>query len=445
MGRGYKHYLLSLLLVILAFNFIDRVALGLLLQHIKADLHLSDTQLGFLSGIAFALFYSIMGIPIARWADRGNRATIISLTTALWSVAVALCGSAGSFVQLVLIRVGVAVGEAGCTPPAFSLIADYFGRSERPRAVAIYGLGVPLGIMFAFVWAGWLNELYGWRVTFVLLGAPGLILAALARLTLREPRNSMRTAERRTFTAGHPDPLSQIQPSLFNVCITFWANTTFRNLLLFFSLQSFFAYGILTWLPAFFARSFGMATGAIGASLALTLGLGGLLGSYLGGEFASRYAAHHERLQLKGMAISIAGSGLLSTGAYLSHHAYLCFGLIGLSAMGLGMGNGPLFATIQGLIPQHMRAVSVAILYLCANLIGMGLGPLAAGALSDALRSYAGEESLRYALLLLGAGYFWCGWHGWQASRTVTRDLARMPSNSEDAVVSTAVGAPLQI
>src|ERR1700721_1676218 len=129
MGRRYKHYLVTILLVILAFNFIDRVALGLLLQDIKADLHLSDTQLGFLSGIAFALFYAVMGIPIARWADRGNRVTIISLTTALWSVAVAMCGTAGSFVQLRLIRAGGGVGEAGCTPPAFSLIADYFNRA----------------------------------------------------------------------------------------------------------------------------------------------------------------------------------------------------------------------------------------------------------------------------------------------------------------------------
>jgi len=391
------------------------------------------------------LFYSLMGIPIARWADRGNRATIISLTTALWSVAVALCGTAGSFVQLVTIRVAVAVGEAGCTPPAFSLIADYFARAERPRAVAIYGLGVPLGIIFAFVWAGWLNELYGWRLTFVLLGAPGLILAALAGFTFKEPRNSIGTGRPRTFAAEQLKPPAQAQPKLMTVCLTLWANSTFRDLLLFFSLQSFFAYGILTWLPAFFVRSFGMATGAIGTALAMTLGLGGLIGSYVGGELASRYAAQQERLQLKGMAMAAAASGLLSTGAYLSHHPYFSFGLIGLSAMGLGMGNGPLFATIQGLVPQHLRAVSIAILYLCANLIGMGIGPLAAGALSDVLRPFVAEESLRYALLLLAGGYFWCGWHGWRASRTVTRDLARMPSDSEATAVSTAAGASFQV
>src|SRR5687768_16882052 len=186
-SRGYKVYLLVLLLVICAFNYIDRLALGLVLQDIKVDLSLTDTQLGLLSGIAFALFYSIMGIPIARWADRGNRVAIITFTTALWSAAVALCGVASNFVQLLLIRIGVAVGEAGCTPPAHSLIADYFTRAERPRAVAIYMLGGQLSVV-GYLWAGWLNELYGWRVTFMLLGLPGLGLAALAWLTLREPR-----------------------------------------------------------------------------------------------------------------------------------------------------------------------------------------------------------------------------------------------------------------
>ena len=157
----YRNYLLTVLLVILAFNYVDRVALGLLLQDIKVDLDLSDTQLGFLSGIAFALFYSVMGIPIARWADRGNRVMIITVTTALWSVAVALCGLAGSFLQLLLIRIGVAVGEAGCIPPAHSLIADYFTRAERPRAVARYMLGGPLSFVIGYFLAGWLNQLCG--------------------------------------------------------------------------------------------------------------------------------------------------------------------------------------------------------------------------------------------------------------------------------------------
>jgi MFS family permease len=438
--NGYKYYLLTILLVIQAFNFIDRVALGVLLQDIKADLHLSDTQLGFLSGIAFALFYSIMGIPIARWADRGNRVTIISLTTILWSAAVGLCGLAGNFFQLMLIRVGVAVGEAGCVPPAYSLIADNFTRSERPRAIAIYGLGVPLGTIFAFIWAGWLNQLYGWRMTFLLLGAPGLLLAALARVSLREPRCS-KHAVSGTAVTEHSELTPIVQSSLSSVCVTLGANATFRHLLLYISVQAFSAYGTLTWLPAFFVRSYGMGTGAIGTSLALTWGLGGLVGSILGGEFASRYAARNERLQLRVTAIAVASSAVLSMIAYISHHPQLCFGLIGLSTMGLTVGNGPVYGTIQTLIPPRMRAVSIALIYLTGNLIGMGLGPLVTGALSDAVQSWAGGESLRYVLLVLASGYFWAGWHGWRASRTVTQDLGRARLDGKNAVLCTSTRA----
>ena len=159
--RLYKKYLLLLLLVILAFNYVDRFALGLLLQDVKRDLHLSDTELGFLNGIAFALFYACMGIPIARWADRGNRIAIVAVTTTLWSAAVVLCGLARSFLQLLVLRIGVAIGEAGCIPPANSLIPEYFTRAERPRTVSIYMLGASLSVLIGYFGAGWLNEREG--------------------------------------------------------------------------------------------------------------------------------------------------------------------------------------------------------------------------------------------------------------------------------------------
>lgn len=424
----YKNYLLTVLLAILAFNFVDRVALGLLLQDIKVDLDLSDTQLGFLSGIAFALFYSVMGIPIARWADRGNRVTIITITTALWSAAVALCGVAGNFLQLLLIRIGVAVGEAGCIPPAHSLIADYFTRTERPRAVAIYMLGWPLSVVIGYFLAGWLNELYGWRVTFMLLGLPGLPLAALAWFTLREPRRG----ESGIDAASMPGGISLSQrdatalsapPSLNEVCVTLWVNTTFRHLLFSFAVVYFFGSGIAHWQPAFFIRSYGLQTGELGTWFAAIWGLGGLFGTWCGGEWASRHAAHNERLQLRVMAVVYVGFAVISPCIYLSPNLYLAFGLMGLTAVGGAMLSGPLFATIQTLVPPRMRAMSVAAIYLFANLIGLGLGPLAAGALSDALRPWAGEESLRYALLALCPGYFWCAWHLWRGSKTVARDL----------------------
>lgn len=241
----YRNYLLVLLTIIMVFNYVDRLALGLMMQDIKTDLALSDTQLGFLTGIAFALFYAVMGIPIARWADRGNRVTIISATAAVWSAAVALCGAASNFAQMLVVRVCVAVGEAGCHPPAFSMIADHFDRSERPRAVARYMLGWPLALIAGYFAAGWLNEIYGWRITFVLIGVPGMLLALLARYTLKEPRLTRESAVEAPISATEAP-----QSSVKDVFFTLLRNAAFRNLLFCFSLSYFFGNGILQWLPA---------------------------------------------------------------------------------------------------------------------------------------------------------------------------------------------------
>lgn len=427
-----KNYLLVLLLIIFAFNQVDRLALGLVLDNIKVDLSLSDSQLGFLSGIAFALFYSVMGIPIARWADRGNRVTIISLTAAMWSVMVALCGMATSFLQLLLIRVGVGIGEAGCVPPAHSLIADYFTRAERPRAVSIYLQGNTLSVVIGYFAAGWLNELYGWRAMFVLLALPGVALGLLALFTLKEPRVPKRVrttpaaADVNTITEASTEvaALSAGQRSLSHAFVTLWANATFRHLLFGFSLLSFFNYGLVNWQPVFFVRSFGLKTGELGSWFAAIYGLSGMLGMYWGGVWASRRAPNNEGLQLKAMAlVNAVFAGAVWSLIYLSHNYYIAFAWMALSSLGSAAIYGPLYATLQTLVPPRLRAMSIAIFYLFANLIGAGLGPLAVGALSDALRSVFGEESLRYALLAVCPGFLWASWHLWRASRTVTRDI----------------------
>lgn len=415
-----KRYMLAVLMLIQAFNAVDGLTLGLVLQNIKIDLHLSDTQLGFLTGIAFALFYSVMGIPIARWADRGNRVLIIALTTGLWSVAVALCGFAANFVQLLLIRVVVAVGEAGCIPPAQSLIADYFDRAERPRAIGIYMMGGSLSTVLGYWAAGWLNQFYGWRTTFMLVGLPGLLLAALAWFTLKEPRRARAAMEtaRNDAAAG-----LQQQLDLKDVFVRLWKCGSYRHLLICISVFYFFATGIQQWQPAFFIRSYGLNTGEIGNWFAVVYGLASLLGTYWGGAIASRYAANNERLQLKALALMSCLFAFTSGSVYLASNQYAAFGLLGLATLVGGVGNGPLFAAVQTLVPAHMRATSTAIIYLFANLIGTGVGPLAAGMLSDALRPLVGEESLRYALLALCPGYMWGAWHLWRASKTVARDL----------------------
>jgi MFS family permease len=423
MQRSYKNYLLILLMVILVFNYVDRLALGIVLQDIKAEFNLSDTQLGLLSGIAFAVFYAVMGIPIARWADRGNRVTIITVTTALWSAMVALCGAAGSFVQLLLIRVGVGVGEAGCIPPAHSLIADYFTRAERAWAVSVYMLGNSLCVTVGYFAAGWLNQLYGWRVTFVVLGLPGLLLAALARFTLIEPR-LLKTISADAVTTPLESSLPQLtNPSFKDVCVALWANTTFVHLLISFSISYFFGYGLLQWMPAFFIRSHGLGTGELGTWFAVLLGLGGAIGTYLGGAWARRYAARNERLQLLVSAWSFVLFALLNIYAFLTPEYHKALAALAVAYIGGSVSLGPVLATIQTLIAPRMRALSIALVYLFANLIGMGLGPVAAGALSDGLRPWFAEESLRYALVILCPGYVWGAWHLWRASKTVARDL----------------------
>lgn len=430
----YKNYLLTVLLIILAFNFVDRQILALVLQDIKLDLDLSDSQLGFLSGIAFALFYSIMGIPIARWADRGNRVTIISVTAALWSIMVALCGFAGSFLQLLLIRIGVAVGEAGCIPPAHSLIADYFTRAERPRAVSIYMLGGSLSVVIGYFIGGWLNEFYGWRATFIILGLPGLILAVLVWFTVREPRQVKQNDDEVTSGTPATAPASQLpHPTLKEVFATLWQKATFRHLLFAFAVIHFFGYGIALWLPAFFIRSHGMETGELGTWFALLYGVGGTAGTYMGGYLASRHAAHNEKLQLQVMAIVLAMFSVISVFIYLAPDKYIALMLMGLSAVIGSTISGPLFATIQTLVHERMRATSIALIYFVANLIGMGLGPLAAGILSDALAPAFGQESLRYSLVAFCPGYLWMAVHLWLAGKSVKADLAAVQEESETA------------
>jgi MFS family permease len=428
----YKRYLLILLMVILAFNYVDRVAVGLLMQSIKTDLQLTDSQLGLLSGIAFALFYAVMGVPIARWADRGNRVAIISLTAGLWSAAVILCGTVTSFVQLLIVRVGVAVGEAGAVPPAHSLIADVFTRSERPRAVSRYMLGVPLAVIIGYFAAGWLNEFYGWRITFVVVGMPGLFLAMLAWLTLRDPRllavPTARTLRRAPISSSYVEA----QASMKEVIATLWRSTTFRHLLFCFSVWSFFGDGLQQWTPAFFVRSHHLATGELGTWFAAMIGCSGLLGIYLGGEWATRYASGNERLQLVACAIAFLFYAVLYTCAFLSPNIYLSFAAMGLANLGGNMAQGPILATIQTLVPQRMRAMSISILYFFAHLIGMGFGPLAVGMLSDEFRPMLGNESLRYALICLCPGYIWAAWHLWRAGATIYQDI--QPAHSDDIV-----------
>lgn len=408
-----KTYLLLILLGLLAFNGTERVLVGLVLQDIKVDLGLSDTQLGLLTGIAFALFYASVGIPLARYADHGNRVNLVSWTTGLCGSMIALCGRADSFIHLLLIRIGVAVGEAGIIPASHSLIADNFTRAERPHAVAVFLLGASLSSVFGYMIGGWLNEYYGWRLTFFAIGAPGVLLALIARSTLSEPR-SVQQPEKTKI------------PSLLEVFTIVWKIKTYRQLFYAFVLSSFFTGGVYKWMPSFFIRTHDMQTSEIGVWFGLLFGLGGALGIYIGGVAASRYAKHNEPLQLQIMSLLYILCAFFNFFAYLTSSKYLALSLLGLSTFATASLGGPLLALIQTLLTDHMRATAFALMYFFTGLIGMGLGPLAAGVLSDVLALFAGEQSLRYSLLILSPGFLILSFHLYLASKTVIDDLSNV-------------------
>jgi MFS transporter, Spinster family, sphingosine-1-phosphate transporter len=298
-----------------------------------------------------------------------------------------------------------------------------------------------------------LNQLYGWRVTFIFIGLPGLVLAALAWFTLQEPRHRKQASQVSVPACSSPEAfcvdasslgataLRQPQASFKEVCFTLWANRAFRHLLFASSVMYFFGYGIWQWMPAFLIRSHRLQTGEIGTWFAIILGAGGLLGTYWGGELASRYASNNERLQLRVMSGVVASLGFICPFIFLTHNHYLAFAIMGFATVVWRTTDGPLVATMQTLVPSQMRATSIAVVFLFANLIGMGIGPLMTGVLSDAFRPWAGNESLRYALMAMSPGYLWCGWHAWRASQTVTRDLQATWARQNDISHGDAVAS----
>lgn len=428
----YKNYLLTLLMVLLAFNTMDGLVLGLLLQNIKVALALSDSQLGLLTGIAFALFYSVVGIPLARRADSGNRVKLLAVTTVLWGIGVALCGLAANFIQLLSIRVAVAIGEAGCLPVANSLVGETFSRAERPKAVSRFMLGGPLSAFLGYFLAGWLNEYLGWRMTFIVLGLPGLALGALVAITLKEPRSE---GPNRIASANAPDLDSSefsVAPalSLGNVCKSLYAIHTFRTLVLTYCLMALAGSAMTQWLPTYLIRTYQLGTGELGSWFAVVYGLTSALGTYWGGVWAFRCAANDEARQLRAMSLAYVMSGVALVFVYLTSNRYVSFTFIAVSVLIGAVANGPFFALLQTLVPDRMRAQALAITFLVSNLVGTGLGPLTVGALSDAFHSSLGPSSLRYALIALCPSYFGIAAYMWRCSRTVSQDLSEAADQS---------------
>ncbi len=412
-SAGARHYALSILVVVYTFNFIDRQILSILLEPIKQDLGLSDTQLGLLTGFAFALFYATLGIPIARYADKGNRRNLVALALAIWSGMTALSGVAQNFWHLLLARIGVGVGEAGCSPPAHSMIADYFPAEKRATALGIYSLGIPFGILFGFVAGGWLNEFFGWRVAFFVVGVPGLILALVVRFSLREPPRGM--AEGRV-DAG-------VQPSIPETFRYLWAKRSFRHLAFGGALTAFVGYGVVTWMPSYLIRSHGLDTGDAGTYLGLILGIPGGIGIAAGGWFADRFGARDVRWYLWVVSVALLIGVPFSFGIYLADTAMMALLFL---IMPVALGNfyqATTFSQTQGLVSLRMRAVAAAVLLFILNIIGLGAGPQAVGIVSDLLSDRFGQESLRYSLFIFSFVNVWAAYHYYVAGKYLAQDL----------------------
>ena len=413
--RRVRRYVLAVLVVVYTFNFIDRQILSILLESIKADLGLSDQALGFLAGFAFAAFYATMGMPLALWADRGNRRNLISLALALWSAMTALSGLAQNFWQLALARIGVGVGEAGCSPPAHSLISDYYAPKERATALGIYALGIPFGIMFGLFIGGWINDAFGWRNAFFVVGLPGLALAMLVRFTLPEPERGL--SEQRVATDDRPGIMETFR---FLARRPAFIHLSFGG-----ALAAFVGYGGAAWFPAFLIRTHGMSTSQIGLWLGLAMGLAGGAGMFVGGWTADKLGARDTRWYLWSAAVALLAAMPFGAVAYLIDDPYLAIILFLPPIFASNFWQATSFAQAQGLVRLRMRAMASAILLFIANIIGLGVGPWAVGAVSDLLTPEFGSDALRWSLFLFGGVNFWVAAHYYIGGKLLARDLAR--------------------
>jgi MFS family permease len=411
-SAAYRTYALWLLMLIYVVSFLDRQVINILAEPIKIELQLADWQLGLLSGFAFGIVYTILGFPLARAADRYNRPWIIAGCLTAWSGFTVLCGQAQNFVQLVLFRGGVGVGEAGCTPTSHALIADYTPREKRASALSFYAMGTPIGSLLGLAVGGFLADTFGWRTAFLVAGLPGLVFAALAVLTLKEPRNLIRKAtQSATATAA-----------TFGQTFRYLAGKrAFWWLAFGAGIRSWLGYGIAPFLPSFFYRvhgaeianlaaMFGMKPQTfVGIALGIITGVGGALGSWLGGQIADKLGAKDLRVFGSVPALAVLIATPLVVFNYTTGNGALALGLTFIPSVLGTLWYGPVYSSAQGMVPQNMRAMSASIMLFVINFLGLVLGALSVGALSDFFNKGLGlgsAEGVRWALVtatLIGA------------------------------------------
>jgi predicted MFS family arabinose efflux permease len=398
------------LVVVYIFNMVDRNILNILLEPIKAELGVSDTLLGLLIGPAFAIFYTFAGLPIARIADRSSRRAVISIGLAVWSLMTAVSALVRTFPQLLLARIGVGVGEAACSPAAHSLISDYFPPERRATAFSIYALGSPLGALVGFAAGGWIAEFFGWRRALMVVGLPGVAFAVFVWLTLREPR-------RGTYEQDAPPATSLPEAIRFMSRLP-----ALRHVLLGGAIHSFASVAVASWHAPFLMRVHEMGPGQAGTWLA-GLSIFSAIGTFAGGSLSDRLARRDIRWHLWATGFATLAAVPFYLGFYLWPGTG---GALALAVPGVLLAAfffGPVIAVTQSLVRSNMRAVASAVMLFLNNIIGYGLGPLAVGAISDRLAPSLGNQSIRYALLIVIVTNLWATAHFFLGARTLRRDL----------------------
>lgn len=480
-SASYRAYVLCALLIVYIFNFIDRTIVNILTEPIKLSFGLEDWQMGLLGGPAFAVLYTFIGIPIARGAERYNRVVIIAVATAIWSLFTALCGFAMSFMMLFLFRVGVSIGEAGCTPPAQSLIADYFKPSSRATAVSVYALGVPVGGMLASIFGGqlagldgaqfgaWINsvglgflfgdldwsQVEGWRIAFVVVGLPGLLLSLIVWRTIKEPPR------------GYTDPaaLQGLEKSSFKDALAVLSKKpAYRHVVFGATLASFVGYGVGQFTTSFLLRTHGLSIQEASLLYGIVLGIMAAIGVFASGWLADKMAKRHPNSLSWLPAVGMAASVPLYAFGFLMENLWLAVPALMIAAMIHYFYLGPMYAVSGGVVDSRMRATSVAITLFVVNLLGYGLGPPLIGVLSTFLKTVfldgaglgltleackpllslsaeaksvlsAGElqaanacasaeaRGLQWSIVIFCCGYGWAALHYLLAGRTLQRDM----------------------
>ncbi|MEO6716616.1 MAG: MFS transporter [Novosphingobium sp.] len=384
---------INVLLVVYILNFIDRQIVGILAQPITKELHLSDLHIGLMTGLAFAIFYTGLGIPIARFADRPStsRVKVIAACLVVWSAMTALCGAAQTFVQLFMARVGVGIGEAGGTPPAHSLIAEMSSPDKRASALSFYQLGPPLGGLIAMVMGGYLADSIGWRWAFVVVGAPGILLSLGVLALLRDPRED----------SGAPQQAKAPQLCFTEAFAHIWASRANRLILPSVAFAAIANFGMLIWGPIFLQRSFGLSAHTTGLWFGLANGVGSGLGVWYGGQLGDRLIKRGKQHLMSGPAICLALCCPLLVAGFLIPDWRLAVLLFfpGIGLMWLHVG--PAYSAVQGLVPATSRATASASILLMQNLFGLGLGSPLIGKLSDHFKPELGVDSVRWVLAVL--------------------------------------------